>query len=490
MSVDAQGDALAVWQRLEEKSGKTVIEASSRPAGGDAWQAPVTVSSTKDEASLPQVALDAHGDAVVVWLSLNGGGEYAIEASSRAGVAGAWQPPVTVRALGTMTVTEPRPDLAVDAQGDAVAVWERFEGEELIEAARRPASSATWGKPVALTKPEGGKGEPANQQVAIDAHGDAVTVWSRTNAATHDVVEAAEGSALSSTWQAPVALSLPGATVEEHPQVAADGNGAVVAVWERSNGASEVVEAASGMAGGGSWQTAVQLSASGADGSVVAGHELRLHAERGGVAADRVHAHRGGPAQRQALCGAEREAASEARETLPAHAGGRSAHASERAVGRRRDRVQRAHRHEATAAGLLQGDADGERRRLELGAGGAVVHGRALGAAHAACDLGAARRLLLDEAGDQCGEALGLILGHERAAVGDLLEACAGDRLTVKGNTAGVTVEGDMLHSSAKVTGNAGATVTGNTVAGALTVTACAGPEPFQGTRTEFVRCN
>ncbi len=108
VSVDAQGDALAVWQRFDEKSGKTVIEASSRPAGSASWQAPAIVSSVGDEASLPQVALDSHGDAVAVWLSLSGS-EYSIEAAARSGLGGSWQAPVTVRKLGTMTVMEPRP---------------------------------------------------------------------------------------------------------------------------------------------------------------------------------------------------------------------------------------------------------------------------------------------------------------------------------------------------------------------------------------------
>ncbi|HEX8714184.1 MAG TPA: PKD domain-containing protein [Solirubrobacteraceae bacterium] len=360
LSVDEQGDALAVWQRFN--GAANVVEAASRPAASGSWQAPVAISSAKAEASLPQVALDSHGDAVAVWLSLHGG-EYAIEASTRSGLGGPWQSPVTLQTLGALIPMEARPDLAVDsrgdavavwrrlegaetiveaasmqaggswqppetiskkaedlhpaevaiddagdatavweekggevlidaarkpaggkrqsavalsapgananeprlavdARGDAVAVWERFEGEELIEAASRPATSAAWGKAVALTKPELGKGEPAAQQVAIDAQGEAVAVWSRTNA-THDFVEAAVGRTSSSAWQPPASLSGPGANIEEQPQVAADGQGDAVVVWERFDGTNEVVEAAAGLAASGSWKAPVALSASG-----------------------------------------------------------------------------------------------------------------------------------------------------------------------------------------------------------------------------------
>jgi hypothetical protein len=363
VSVDAQGDALAAWQRLDEESGKTVIESSSRPAGSGGWGSPLIVSSSADEASLPQVALDSHGDAVAVWLSLSGGGEYSIEASTRSGIAGAWQAPVTLRKLGAMTAMDPRPDLAVNSQGDAVVVWERlagaedlvetasrpaggswqppetlsteaenlhaaevgidaageatavweekgldvridaadkpasgkwqppaaisqegananeprlavaangdavaawehFESEELIEAAVRTSAGGAWGKPVALTQPETGEGEPAGQQVAIDAQGDAILVWARMNKG-HEIVEATERGATSSAWQPVAALSGPGESLEEIPRVSVNGQGDAVVVWERLHGGEETVEAAAGLAASRSWQTPVALASKG-----------------------------------------------------------------------------------------------------------------------------------------------------------------------------------------------------------------------------------
>lgn len=381
VSVDEQGDALAGWQRFNEKSARFVIEVASRPAGTGSWQAPAIVSNTKDEASLPQVALDSSGGAVAAWLSFDGS-EYSIRAATRPGLNGTWQAPVTIKKLGAMAVMEPRPDLAVDsrgdavvvwqrmegseaileaagrpagasswqapetvsekagamhpaevgidaagnatavweenvagelltgaaskpaggkwqspmhlsapggnaneprvavdAQGDAVAVWERFEGEEFVEAASKPASSGTWGKPVALTKPELGKGEPAGQQVGIGGLGNAVAVWSRMNG-THDFVEAAVGQASSAAWQPPATLSGPGANVEEQPQVAVNAAGSAVVVWERLNGGTEVVEAASGLAANGSWQAPVPLSASGGE-AVEAQVALDAHGNAG-----------------------------------------------------------------------------------------------------------------------------------------------------------------------------------------------------------------
>ncbi len=254
--MNAQGDAVAVWERVE--GANDVAEAASRPAGGS-WQTPEALSSKAEGLHPAEVGIDAAGDATAVWEEA--GKEVVIdEASKPAG--GKWQSLTSLSVPGCgRGANEPR--LAVDAAGDAVAVWERFEGEEIIEAASRPASSGTWGKPVALTKPELLKGEPAGQQVAMDSQGDAVVVWSRMNAAAHEVVEATEGRAATSAWQPPTSLSGPGEKLEEQPQVAVNGQGSAVVVWERLHGGSEVVEAAAGLATSGSWQTPVQLSAAG-----------------------------------------------------------------------------------------------------------------------------------------------------------------------------------------------------------------------------------
>jgi hypothetical protein len=356
VGVDPQGDAQGIWVRA------SLVETSSSPAGSHSWQPPVTLS-TKDMASVPRVALDSHGDAVAVWLSYDGS-EYSIDEATRSGLNGPWQAPVTLEVVGMSLMEPPGPGLAVDAQGNAVVVWPREEkvieaatgtaggafqmpkilsetaaaqhaavvgidasgnatavwedantgttlttvaskpasgewqtpkalsmagenaneprvavdprgdavaawerpeeggGEELIEAAVKATSSPTWGKAVALTKPEGGKGEPAGQQVAIDGQGDAVAVWSRTNV-NRDVIEVAEASSSSSMWQPPIALSAFGGNVEEAPQLSVNGQGEVVVVWERSNGTNEVIEAASGLAASDSWQAPIALSAPG-----------------------------------------------------------------------------------------------------------------------------------------------------------------------------------------------------------------------------------
>ena len=241
VALDSQGDATAVWWR--NNGVKNVIEAAGRPVAGT-WQAPEELSAADQDAGEPQIAVDPQGDAVAIWT--NG----IIEAASRPS-GGSWQAPVELSAPEDFATS---PKIALNPKGDAVAVWRRYTGASwIIEAASRPAGGS-WQAPVELSA---AAHEGMKAQVALNSQGDAVVVWERFNGA-NEIIEAASRPA-GGSWQAPVELSAAGHNASS-PQIAVDPEGDAVVVWERDNGANEVIEAASRPAGGG-WQEPVELSA-------------------------------------------------------------------------------------------------------------------------------------------------------------------------------------------------------------------------------------
>jgi len=366
VAADAQGDDLAVWRRFDTKAGQYVIEASSRPAGTGPWLAAVPITDGKEEVFAPQVAMDAHGDAVVAWVGNDG--NYTIQAAQRAGLSGAFSKAVQLKNLGPMKVVDQRPDLAmnsrgdtvaawlqyngataivesaskpaggswgadetisseaeemsapevgidatggatalweqvveaklratvsarsgsgkwaapaaisplteaaanlpqlaVNAAGDAVAVWEHFygsEGQENVEVASRIGPTGSWSKASVLTKLEAPKGEPGPHAVAIDAHGDAVAVWSRITESTNEIIEAAVGKG--GAWQVPEVLTSglhKGGEIT--PQVAVDESGDAVVVIEQIIAGKEQIEAITGNAVLGGWGKPKLISAAG-----------------------------------------------------------------------------------------------------------------------------------------------------------------------------------------------------------------------------------
>ena len=245
VAFDAHGDAVAVWGQLLV-GGREIVQSAIRPAGG-AWQSPVSLSVADEPAQDPNLAVSAGGDAVTVWQRYNGS-NYVIQAAFRP-ADGSWQPSVDLSEAGENAY---RAHVALDGRGNAVAVWERYSGTHwMVQAAFRPAGGA-WQAPVDLSEPAFSAyvvaGEP---RVAFDSRGDAVAVWTRKNTGTDRSVQSAIRPAAGS-WQAPVNLSEEGDAAE--PEVALDPRGDAVSVWRTSiPGHRDLIQSAFRPAGG-SWQ--------------------------------------------------------------------------------------------------------------------------------------------------------------------------------------------------------------------------------------------
>ena len=104
------------------------------------WLAPVNISEAGLTGESPQVAVDAHGNVTAVW-GRGGGGDYAVQAAVRP-ADGAWQAPATLSEAG---VDAGGAQVAVDPEGDAIAVWDTFPSSchrsRTIQAAVRSAST-------------------------------------------------------------------------------------------------------------------------------------------------------------------------------------------------------------------------------------------------------------------------------------------------------------------------------------------------------------
>ena len=258
-AIDSAGDAVVVWQRY---TGATwLIQATARLGSNGTWQTPVTINETSSEGSTPQLAMNADGEAVAAWDQLIGGHQL-VKAATLQAPSGSWQPPVTLAEAGWNSFG---PQVAVSSDGDAAVVWRRTNGAsgEFIQANVRPVSTGTWQGPTELSA----SGEDAEDAfVAFDAEGDATAVWQRYSGSNW-IIQAATRPLQSGTWQTPVNLSEAGQNAID-PELAIDSAGDTTAVWQRFNGSAYIAQAATRRAEAGSWQTPVSLSAAGQSASV------------------------------------------------------------------------------------------------------------------------------------------------------------------------------------------------------------------------------
>jgi hypothetical protein len=196
------------------------------------------------------VAVDASGDAVAVWERFDGSDDIVQAASRPSG--GGWESPDDLSAEGQNAEA---PQVAVNPAGEAIAVWARFDGsDDIIQSATRPPGGA-W----AFSGNLSAEGQSAESpQVAIDPAGDAAAVWARENGGLTSIVQGTDRAA-GGTWQTPVPLTATGLVAAEEPQVAVDPAGNVIAVWSISDGSPNIVQSASKPVGG-PWQPRTTLS--------------------------------------------------------------------------------------------------------------------------------------------------------------------------------------------------------------------------------------
>src|SRR5689334_11251507 len=87
VAVHRFGTATPGW--TESDGSNIVVRASTRPPGG-VWQAvPDTLSLSGEDANSPQIAIDINGNATAVWVRFDGS-DFVIQASTRP-FGGSWQ---------------------------------------------------------------------------------------------------------------------------------------------------------------------------------------------------------------------------------------------------------------------------------------------------------------------------------------------------------------------------------------------------------------
>jgi hypothetical protein len=254
VTIDAAGNAIAVWV-TEESISSFVIRSAVRPPGG-AWSEPEDVSDTISAAGSPMLAIDAASEAVAVWTAFDNP-DVIVQAAVRS-ASGEWSEPDDISPAGEDVAALEAPDVAIDAAGNAIAVWRLGGTTHIVQAAIRPAGQEDWAAPDDLSDAGQNGAEPA---VAMNDAGDAVAVWTHVDGT--DTVQGAVRP-MAGTWAEPADLS-DGGQEAGQPDVAIDEAGEAVAVWHRFDGSDFIVQGSVRSAGG-DWAEPDDLSASGHDG--------------------------------------------------------------------------------------------------------------------------------------------------------------------------------------------------------------------------------
>ena len=247
IAVNASGAAVVVWSEHDDAAPASLawsIRAVSVDAAGTPEGTELLASTSEPPAYA--AAIDPAGAITAAWAAKDPAtGVWSAHARRRPAASSWWMPPAKLSPVGT----NPRSvSVALGPSGRAVAVWrdDVGAGATSVFAAVRPAGSAIWGKPVALSTGTASPQATDRPQVAIDSADAAVIAWEERDTATSRVWLRAVRHTPAGGWSGPIEVSTadPGSSAQAF-DLSAGANGLTVLAWERQTGpgSARVVEA-------------------------------------------------------------------------------------------------------------------------------------------------------------------------------------------------------------------------------------------------------
>ncbi len=193
--IDEAGNSTVIWREFDFDDFSWHIRSAYRL--GDDWGVVDDIFGGAQDVYYPMLKVDGRGSAVAVWSHDDGISKniYAVDHPT----GGSWDEPTVVATFDEGDVY-PRHQLAVNAAGDAIVVWVTRDGSGSgygIYSVTRSADSDRGGERSGWTEPvvvDGGVSiDPINAGIAIDREGNSVTTWADNigapviRAAAHDV---------------------------------------------------------------------------------------------------------------------------------------------------------------------------------------------------------------------------------------------------------------------------------------------------------------
>jgi len=207
---------------------------STSTTGAPGWGTPVLIETNNGTALFPQVAMDSNGNAIAVWMQTDVvTGRTNIWANRYVAETG-WDVAQLLETDDTGDAALPR--IAVDPVSESgLAVWQQSDGTRTIIMANHfDAASSAWGVAQSIETVTGSTGDAVTPQVAMNSAGNGIAVWRQFEGTQYHI--------MANTYTAGVGWGTAQA-IESNagdaiaPQVALDSGGNAIAVWRQADGA-------------------------------------------------------------------------------------------------------------------------------------------------------------------------------------------------------------------------------------------------------------
>jgi head-tail adaptor len=212
VAIDGRDTTIAIWD------GPSGVEEAERPAGAE-WLSPKLVLPSGG--GNPQVATNAHGDAIIASPRQAPHHSEGIEIAMRSAGSPFSSPQMI---SGHENAFEPR--VAMNARGDALVAWRVDSARGSLVRASSYRADAGWSRPRTVSDLHAFS-DSGSHHVAIDERGDAIVVWFAQRHRPLFVEEASRDA--EGRWRARRVLAKAGTV--ERPEVGMDARGDTIVAW-------------------------------------------------------------------------------------------------------------------------------------------------------------------------------------------------------------------------------------------------------------------
>jgi hypothetical protein len=171
VAMDPNGNATLVW--VQTYVANVIWSRRYTPSGG--WGPAVSIDSSTWPVYGLDVVVDRDGNATAIWEGTDGWDIWSSHYTNTP--SGGWGQAVPVQ---TDDIGGSSPQLAVDSAGNVMAVWVESDGNSPWSVwSRRYTPKEGWGVPVLVETDD--TGDAAYPVVAVDARGNATAVWHQSD---------------------------------------------------------------------------------------------------------------------------------------------------------------------------------------------------------------------------------------------------------------------------------------------------------------------
>ncbi|CAK8715411.1 hypothetical protein GCAAIG_04810 [Candidatus Electronema halotolerans] len=225
LGMDAAGNAVLAWR---QRGVNTYHAFARRYEIGTGWGSPELIEQDSGSVEVttiesPRISVNAVGDAVAVWQQ---SGENWGTWTNRYEAGSGWG---AAQLLADNTGAS---DIALDADGNAVAVWQQSDGIRTNIWASRYTVSSGWGSAELIETND--SGDAQRPKIAVDEDGNAVAVWQQSDG-THTQIWA-NRYAVGSGWGAAQSIETENSDDADGPRLVMSATGKAVAIWRQFDG--------------------------------------------------------------------------------------------------------------------------------------------------------------------------------------------------------------------------------------------------------------